>query len=151
MNIVISGYGRMGKLIHETALNRSHTVVAVVDKNEDWNIHLEEIKGAEVVIDFSLPGSVLENIERCFNLNIPLVVGTTGWYDKIDEIKKMCLEKKQSFFYAPNFSIGVNVFFQVNNFLADLMKGFLQYDVYLKEVHHTNKIDLSLYNLFEFR
>jgi len=141
MDIVISGYGRIGKLIHETAVNRGHNIIAIVDNNEDWDIHLKEISKSDVVIDFSMPDCAIKNIERCFTLNIPLVIGTTGWHDKIDNIRSLCINKKQSLFYAPNFSIGVNLFFQVNKFLSGLMKGLPQYEVYLKEIHHTSKID----------
>ena len=141
MNVVISGYGRMGKLIYETAVNRKHNIVAIVDKNDDWDTYSNEISKSDIVIDFSLPETVIKNIEKCFDLNIPIVIGTTGWYDKIDEIRNICIAKNKSVFYAPNFSMGVNIFFLLNKYLSSLMNEHPEYDVFVKEVHHTSKID----------
>ena len=141
MNIVISGYGRMGKLIHEIASGRNHNVMAIVDKEDDWETLANKIAGSDVVIDFSMPDSAIPNIERCFKLNVPLVIGTTGWYAKISEIRDYCLKNNKSLFYAPNFSIGVNIFFQLNKYLSDLMDNKSQYDVSVKETHHITKVD----------
>ena len=131
----------MGKLIHETAVNRKHNIVAIVDKDEDWDVYSKEISTSDMVIDFSLPDCAIKNIERCFDLNVPIIEGTTGWYDKIAEIRNTCINKNKSLLYAPNFSIGVNMFFLVNKYLSGLMNELPQYDVYIKETHHTAKID----------
>jgi len=140
MNIAISGYGRMGKIIHQTALEKMHTVSVVIDKADDWK-NIKQNSGVDVVIDFSLPDMVVHNIEKCFDNSIPIVVGTTGWYDKFDYIEALCLKKNASLFYAPNFSIGVNLFFELNTYLAQLMQKRLDYDVHITETHHTAKLD----------
>ena len=139
MNIIISGYGRMGKLIHETALCRNHKVTAILDNEEDWN-DSTLFKDADVIIDFSMPTTAVQNIEKSFLLQIPIVVGATGWYDKLDLIKETCINKNQSLFFAPNFSIGVNLFFQLNKYLSNLMKE-QPYEIQIKETHHTSKLD----------
>lgn len=140
MNIVISGYGRMGKLVRDTALERGHRVTAILNTTKDWNIesHFED---ADVVIDFSEPATAVENILRCFAKKIPVVTGTTGWYSRLDEVKKACTETEGALFYAPNFSIGVHVYFEVNRKLATLMQGTPNYGVRIEETHHTGKLD----------
>jgi 4-hydroxy-tetrahydrodipicolinate reductase len=140
MNIIISGFGRMGKLINDMALSRKHNVIAILDKEDDWCDH-KTLKKADVIIDFSMPGATVKNIEKCFSLEIPIVVGTTGWYDKLDYVKDLCVSKKQSLFYAPNFSIGVNIFFELNKYLAQLMTKQCAYNVHIKEAHHITKLD----------
>jgi len=140
MNIIISGYGKMGKLIHQIALEKEHNVLAIIDNEKDWD-KLNNLQKADVLIDFSTPQTALLNIEKCFDLNIPIVTGTTGWHDKREYVKEMCIDKKQSLFYAPNFSIGVNLFFEVNALLAQLMSSQKNYKPIIKETHHTEKLD----------
>ncbi len=131
----------MGKLVYNTALEKGHEILALLDNEQDWLTQTDAVKRADIVIDFSLPQSVLANIDRCFTLNVPLVTGTTGWYQHLEEVKKKCMEGKHTLLFAPNFSLGVNVFFAVNRYLAQIMSKHPQYDVSLKEVHHTSKLD----------
>lgn len=131
----------MGKLVHDTALKRGHEIVALLDKEQDWFTQADNLKIADVVIDFSQPHTVLNNIERCFNYKVPMVTGTTGWNEHMEDIKIKCVEGENTLLFAPNFSLGVNIFFAVNRYLAQLMTKYAQYDVSVKEVHHTSKLD----------
>ncbi|MBC7915738.1 MAG: 4-hydroxy-tetrahydrodipicolinate reductase [Pyrinomonadaceae bacterium] len=141
MKIALLGYGKMGRIIEQFALDRGHEVVLKIDENSIDQKTIENLQHADVAIDFSTPGSILSNIESCFDAGLPLVVGTTGWYDKIDEIKAQCLDGNNSLLYASNFSVGVNVFFFVNDVLAKIMNRYPQYDVLVEEIHHTQKLD----------
>jgi 4-hydroxy-tetrahydrodipicolinate reductase len=141
MNIALFGYGKMGKEIEAIALKRNHTIVLKVDKENISSITEADLKKADVVIEFSTPHSVLENIKKCLTAQVPIVVGTTGWYDKFEEIKKLCAEKNGSLFHATNFSLGVNLFFKVNTYLAELMNKYNDYDVSMEEIHHIHKLD----------
>ena len=141
MNILLLGYGKMGEQIEIAALERKHKIVAYVDDKKDWKKYSEKICNADVAIDFSTPDAVVENINKCFELNLPIVVGTTGWYHRVDEVKKACLQGEQSFMYASNFSLGVNLFFALNNALARLMNTYDDFDVSIEEIHHTAKKD----------
>ena len=141
MNIVISGYGRMGKEVEKIALNRNHHILATIDTTTDWE-KISTLKAEiEAVIDFSLPESAFENIERCFKMGIPVVTGTTGWYNHLNEIKEKCKKLNGTLFYAPNFSVGVNIFFKANQQLARMMNGIEGYKVSIKETHHIHKLD----------
>ena len=141
MKIVISGYGKMGKEVDKTASLRHHIIVAKPDRNDDWNKFKIKIENADVVIDFSMPAVAVDNIYRCFNLGLPIVTGTTGWYGRMNEVKKVCAEKNAALFYAPNFSIGVNLFFRVNEQLAHIMAGVEGYRMHIEETHHIHKLD----------
>lgn len=141
MKIALLGYGKMGRIIEQHALDRGHEVVLKIDENNIDQKTTENLQKADVAIDFSTPHSVLSNIESCFLAGLPIVVGTTGWYDKIDEIKQECEISNNSLLYASNFSIGVNVFFFVNEVLAKVMNRYPQYDVLVEEIHHTQKLD----------
>jgi 4-hydroxy-tetrahydrodipicolinate reductase len=116
-------------------------VIVSIDNLKDWKKKADKISKAEVAIDFSLPDVVIPNIQKCFDIGIPVVVGTTGWYDQIEEIKNRCNELEQTMIYASNFSIGVNIFFEVNKMLAKLMNNFKEYNVSIEEIHHTQKLD----------
>jgi len=141
MDIIISGYGRMGNEVEKVSLKRNHNIIAVIDTEDDW-VKLSTINYSEaVVIDFSLPTKAINNYLKCFKLGLPIVTGTTGWYDKFDDIIEQCLNNNGTFFYAPNFSIGVNIFLQANKHLAKLMSGFNNYDVQIDETHHIQKLD----------
>lgn len=141
MNIALFGYGKMGKEIEQIALQRNHTIVLKIDKENIDKITPQQLKQADVAIEFSTPDTVLENINKCFSTNLPIVVGTTGWYNKFDEIKNTCLKNNQSLFYATNFSLGVNLFFKMNEQLAKMMNGFGDYEVAMQEIHHIHKLD----------
>ena len=141
MNIALLGYGKMGKEIEKIALNRKHTIVLIVDKHNADTFTLDELKKADVAIEFSTPDTVLANINKCFAANVPIVVGTTGWYDHFNEIKTECITNNKSLFYASNYSLGVNLFFKVNRYLADLMNKYPEYDVCMEEIHHIHKLD----------
>lgn len=141
MNIALIGYGKMGKEIETIALNRNHTIVLKVDKDNADSVTAEDLKKADVAIEFSTPHTVLENINKCFDAGVPIVVGTTGWYDNFISIEKQCKEKNGTLFHATNFSVGVNLFFKVNKFLAELMNKYNDYDVSMEEIHHIHKLD----------
>ncbi|WP_317899769.1 4-hydroxy-tetrahydrodipicolinate reductase [Aurantibacillus circumpalustris] len=141
MNIALIGYGKMGKEIEAIAIKRGHSVVLKIDKDNSETITMANLKKADVAIEFSTPHTVLENIERCFDANLPIVVGTTGWYDYFDKIKKDCDQKQGSLFHATNFSLGVNLFFKVNTYLAALMDKYDDYEVSMEEIHHIHKLD----------
>ena len=141
MKIALLGYGKMGRIIEQFALDRGHEIVLKIDENSLDQKTIENLQKADVAIDFSTPHSVISNIESCFEAGLPLVVGTTGWYDKIEEIKAQCEESNNSLLYASNFSVGVNVFFFVNEVLAKIMNRYPQYDVLVEEIHHTQKLD----------
>lgn len=140
MKLALLGYGKMGKEIEQVALKRKHDIVFIADVHNS-NFKPEELKKAEVAIEFTTPGSAVDNILKCFEAGIPAVVGTTGWYGRFDEMKKICIRKNQSLFYATNFSIGVNIFFEINKKLAQLMNVHKEYEVSIEEIHHAQKAD----------
>lgn len=141
MKIVLLGYGKMGQLIEKFVQKRGHEVVLIVDANNREDITIEDLQQADVAIDFSAPDAALENISLCFEADLPIVVGTTGWYEHLQEVKEICLEADQSLLYGSNFSIGVNVFFHINRLLAKAMDPYKQYDVQVEEIHHIHKLD----------
>jgi len=141
LKIVLSGYGKMGKEVERTALSRNHVIVAKLDNEKEWEKYKKSKTKADVVIDFSMPSVALDVFSNCFNLSIPLVTGTTGWYGQKEKVFKMVNEKQAAFFYAPNFSIGVNLFFLVNRKLAGLMNTIPGYDISITETHHIHKLD----------
>lgn len=141
MKITISGYGKMGREIEKTALERKHKIAAIIDTEEDWSKYQKEIAKSDVVIDFSQPDVAVQNILRCFKAEIPIVSGTTGWDNQKEEIRKLCIEQGKTIFTASNFSIGVNIFFEVNKKLAKLMGEQENYAISMKEIHHIHKLD----------
>ncbi len=141
MKIALFGYGKMGKEIEQIALQRNHTVVLKIDKENINDVTSQQLKQADVAIEFSTPDTVIENMYKCFDANLPIVAGTTGWYNKFDEIKNTCLKNNQSLFYATNFSLGVNLFFKMNEQLAKMMNNFTDYEVAMQEIHHMHKLD----------
>jgi 4-hydroxy-tetrahydrodipicolinate reductase len=141
MNIALIGYGKMGKEIEQIALSRGHKIVLTVDAHNAKTFTLDELKKADVAIEFSTPETALGNIYKCFDAGVPVVVGTTGWLDKLEEVKKACNEKKQTLFYTSNYSIGVNLFFKLNQQLAKLMNAHKEYNVSMEEIHHVHKLD----------
>jgi len=141
MKIALFGYGKMGKEIEQIALQRNHTIVLKIYKKNIENVTTQQLQQADVAIEFSTPNTVIENMYKCFDANLPIVAGTTGWYTNFDEIKSACLKNNQSFFYATNFSLGVNLFFKMNEQLAKMMNNFPDYEVAMQEVHHVHKLD----------
>lgn len=142
MNILIIGYGKMGKMVEEIALSKSDTIVGIIDKEEDWATFDKNNTYKDIVaIDFSIPSKVLDNIEKAWERNIAIVVGTTGWYDKLEEITQRANQEKKTLFWASNFSIGVFLFNKLNAYLADMMKEYSDYNPSIKEIHHIHKLD----------
>ena len=141
MKIVILGYGKMGQLIEKFALKRGHEIALIVDADNRESITAEDLAGADIAIDFSTPDAALANISLCFEADLPLVVGTTGWYEHLQEVKETCIEANQSLLYGSNFSIGVNIFFHINRLLAKAVNPYQQYDAQVEEIHHIHKLD----------
>ncbi|TRO66869.1 4-hydroxy-tetrahydrodipicolinate reductase [Christiangramia sabulilitoris] len=139
MNIALLGYGRMGKIIEKIAENRGHKVVLRV--NDDIEAHDLSKENIDVAIDFSIPKAAFKNITTCFMNRIPVISGTTGWLDQYEEARKVCLQNESGFIYASNFSLGVNVFFELNKKLAGMMQGLEDYSVEIEEIHHLQKLD----------
>lgn len=140
MKIALIGYGKMGKEIEKIAISRGHEIVSIIDVNNPEDFYSEAFKSAAVAIEFTAPSVALDNYRKCFEVGMPVVAGTTGWLDHLPEIKEACANGK-TFFYASNFSIGVNIFFAVNKYLAKIMNQFSDYEVKMKEIHHIHKLD----------
>ncbi|MFZ4543648.1 MAG: 4-hydroxy-tetrahydrodipicolinate reductase [Saprospiraceae bacterium] len=138
MKIALIGYGKMGKAIEQIALDRGHDIIARFDAD---GIDPKVLKDADVAIEFSQPDAVFENLQQCMALQVPVVCGTTGWLEKQKEIELKCINADSAFLYASNFSIGVNIFFAVNRYLAEMMNTQSQYEVEIEEIHHTQKLD----------
>jgi 4-hydroxy-tetrahydrodipicolinate reductase len=141
MKIALLGYGKMGKEIEKTALERNHSIVLKIDINNNSDLTIENLRNADVAIDFSIPVSAYENIMKCFAADIPVVCGTTGWLEKFDEVVAYCNQNKKTFFYASNYSIGVNIFFKLNKYLAEIMNRYQTYNPSITEIHHIHKLD----------
>jgi 4-hydroxy-tetrahydrodipicolinate reductase len=141
MKIALLGYGKMGKIIEKIALSRKHEIVLTISHENLHELTPENLQKADAVIEFTTPASVLDNIKHCFNAGVPVVVGTTGWYEQLNEVKQLCEDGDNSLLYASNFSVGVNVFFHVNKLLAKVMNRYPYYDVQVEEIHHTQKLD----------
>ncbi|QJD94761.1 4-hydroxy-tetrahydrodipicolinate reductase [Mucilaginibacter robiniae] len=141
MKIALSGYGKMGKIIEQIALSRKHEIVLIIDKDNLHEFTAENLKNADVVIEFSTPTSVLTNIRSCFAADVPIVVGTTGWYDELSNIKAECEAGNHALMYGTNFSVGVNIFFHINRLLAKVMNNYPYYEAQVEEIHHTKKLD----------
>jgi 4-hydroxy-tetrahydrodipicolinate reductase len=141
MKIALLGYGKMGQELERLIEKRNHEIVLIVDSIEDWQKEGHRLKEADVAIEFSIPQYVVENIHHCFNAGVPVVVGTTGWLENLEEIKRTCVEQNQSLFYASNYSLGVNIFFDLNRFLAKTMSKYEGYEISIEETHHIHKQD----------
>jgi 4-hydroxy-tetrahydrodipicolinate reductase len=137
MNIALLGYGKMGKTIEQIAIKRGHHIVLTVDKEDEGY----DITKADVAIDFSIPAVAYNNISNCLNHAVPVISGTTGWLHDYDKAVALCIEKKGAFIYASNYSLGVNIFFELNKALAKMMSTLKQYNVSMEEIHHTQKLD----------
>lgn len=141
MKIAIIGYGKMGKIIAKLAEEAGHTIALVIDRDNLDELTPGRLSEAEVAIEFSQPESAVGNITACLEAGLPVVCGTTGWLDHLEEVKAQVARCQGALFYASNYSIGVNLFFAINRYLARLMNGQPQYDVALEEIHHTQKLD----------
>jgi 4-hydroxy-tetrahydrodipicolinate reductase len=141
MKIALLGYGKMGKIIEKIAFDRKHEIVLKIDYDNQQDLTAENLQKADVAIEFSTPGTVLTNIDHCFNAGVPIVVGTTGWHEQIAEIEQRYNNSDKAFIYGTNFSVGVNIFFHINKVLAKLMNSHPYYDVQVEEIHHLQKLD----------
>ena len=147
MKIILLGYGKMGHEVEKIALQRGHEILVAIDNENDWNSfknsesqNLRISESQIVAIEFSTPATAFDNIKRCFDMNIPVVCGTTAWYQHFDEIKERCEKESQALFYAPNFSIGMNIMFMLNQQLAKITEKY-DYKLSLTETHHIHKLD----------
>lgn len=141
MKIALIGYGKMGKAIEAIARQRGHEIVSIIDINNPEEFGSAAFRSADVAIEFTTPATAFANYQRCFDAGVAVVSGTTGWLDRVGEIRKRCEKEGKTFFYASNFSVGVNIFFALNKYLAKIMEGFPAYDVRMTETHHVHKLD----------
>ena len=137
MKIALLGYGKMGQVIERIAMERGHEIVLKKDETNSF----EGLSNADVAIDFSVPTAAVSNISSCFHANVPVISGTTGWLEHYDEIATLCAAKNGGFISSSNFSLGVNIFFELNDYLAKIMSKFDSYKVEMEEIHHTQKLD----------
>lgn len=141
MKIAIVGYGKMGRMVEEVAVERGHEIVLKIDVSNTGEFTKENLSKADVAIEFTGPESAFDDVKKCLQFGIPVVSGSTGWNKNIPEAEKICVERNGSFLHTSNFSIGVNIFFEINKHLARLMADQSAYEVSLKEIHHTSKKD----------
>lgn len=141
MKIALIGYGKMGKEIEQILIARGHTIPLIIDLNNTNDLDAAHLQKVDVAIEFTTPSTAYGNVVKCLEEGVPVVCGTTAWLDKLPEVKQLCKEKNGAFFYASNYSIGVNIFFEINRRLAQLMNRFGEYDVTIEETHHTQKKD----------
>ena len=141
LNIAIIGYGKMGKTIEKTALSRNHNVALIIDNAADWQRNGAKLKSCDAALEFTTPESAAGNIQKCFEEGVPVISGTTGWYQQLPFIEKLCQQHNGCLFHASNFSIGVNIFFALNKKLAGLLANLEGYQPRIIETHHTEKLD----------
>ncbi len=141
MKVAIIGYGKMGREIEKILIARGHEVSLIVDVGNQGDLNAEKMRGVDVAIEFTTPDTALGNIRKCLETGVPVVCGTTAWTARLPEVEALCREKDGAFFYASNYSIGVNVMFEMNRRLAAMMNRFPEYDVTVEEVHHVQKKD----------
>ena len=141
MKIALIGYGKMGKIIERIALQRNHQIVCRIDINNQDDFNSADFASADVAIEFTAPAVAIDNYRRAWNAGLPVVSGTTGWNAQLSTIKKEIIEKGYTLFWSSNFSLGVNIFFALNRYLAKIMERFPAYDIKMQEVHHTQKLD----------
>ncbi len=141
MKIALIGYGKMGHIIEEVAKNRGHEVVCAIDINNQEDFESEAFRSADVAIEFTTPKTCLGNVRKCLDAGVPVVVGSTGWYNELPKVKEDVRKADGSLFWASNFSIGVNVFVAMQKYIARIMNNYPQYDVTLSETHHIHKLD----------
>jgi 4-hydroxy-tetrahydrodipicolinate reductase len=141
MKIALIGYGKMGKAIEQIAQQQGHEVVLRIDVNNTTDFTPENLRKADVAIEFTRPETAFENLKKCLEAGVPVVVGTTGWLQHLEEAKACCAQHNGALFHSSNYSIGVNIFFAVNRYLAQMMSAHPQYEVRMAETHHTQKLD----------
>ena len=141
MKIALIGYGKMGKTIEELAEMNDHTIELKIDENSQEDFTEENLRRVDVAIEFSTPDVAFDNIIKCINSGVPVVSGTTGWLHRFDEVVDLCKTENGAFFYASNFSLGVNIFFKLNQYLAKMMNKFPEFAISIQETHHIHKID----------
>lgn len=141
MKIAIIGYGKMGHMIERIALDRGHQISVIIDAGNIADIDSKNFRKSDVAIEFTQPGTAVNNLLRCFSAGVPVVCGTTGWLDSLDAVKAVCESGKGALFYSSNFSIGVNIFEAVSRYLAKIMNGYPQYTPSMEEIHHIHKLD----------
>ena len=141
MKIALIGYGKMGRAIEAIALERGHTIGLKITSSNRGEFKSTDLSAYDVAIEFSRPEFAVENISYCFDAGVPVICGTTGWSQDLEKVKDECRKKEGSLLYASNFSVGVNIFFELNRKLAFLMKGYPEYNVQLEEIHHSGKKD----------
>lgn len=141
MNIAIIGYGKMGHAVERCAVERGHSIALTIDTPEDWADKGSKLKDCDVAVEFSTPATAVENIMRCLRAGVAVVSGTTGWNDRLEEVKAECAALGGALFVASNFSIGMNIVFELNRQLARMTKGLPSYSVAIKETHHIHKLD----------
>lgn len=139
--IALLGYGKMGKAIETEAAARGHKIVCKIDNKSDWLQQADALSRADVAIEFSVPEAALSNMVQCFEHTLPVVVGTTGWYDRIEEVRQLCIQQQTACIWAANFSVGMNAFLKTSAYMAKLMAPFTDYKTTIHEVHHTQKLD----------
>ncbi len=142
MNIALIGYGKMGKAIEQIALEKGHKIVLKVDIDNAAHLTSQNLQNADVAIEFTGPASAVSNIKKCIDAGVPVVSGSTGWLNHFEEVKTYCNAHKSTLVYASNYSIGVNLFFELNTYLAKLMDQYPNYNVLMEEIHHTQKKDV---------
>lgn len=141
MKIALIGYGKMGKTIERIAVQRGHEIVLRISSSNQDEFHAENLLKADVAIEFTNPEGAFENVQKCLQSGVPVVCGSTGWNDKLEEVYKICSENNTAMLQSSNFSIGVNVFFEINAILAKMMNQYPEYEVSMEETHHTHKKD----------
>lgn len=141
MKIALIGYGKMGKEIEQIAISRGHEIVSIIDIDNRNDFESDAFRSADVAIEFTNPSIAVANYKQCFEAGIPVVSGTTGWLKDMDEVRSLCESNGNTLFWSSNFSVGVNIFFALNKYLAKLMNRFPEYNVSMEEVHHTQKLD----------
>ena len=148
MKIALIGYGKMGREIERILVERGHSIALIVDRDNTDDLTPENLHGVDAAIEFTTPSTAFDNLRTCFEAGVPVVCGTTGWTERLHEAEALCRQHGGAFFYASNYSIGVNVFFEVNRKLAELMNRFGAYDVTVEETHHTQKKDAPSGSVF---
>jgi len=141
MDIILIGYGKMGKMIESIALERGHQIVLKIDIDNLDDFTQENLEKAHVAIEFTKPETAFDNVTRCIEYGIPVVSGSTGWFNRLEEVKNLCKQRNGSMLCASNFSLGVNIFFEINRNLAKIMNRFPEYTASIEETHHTQKLD----------
>ena len=141
MKVAIIGYGKMGHEIEQVLLSRGHSVALIIDQDNAHDLCAEKLAGVDVAIEFTTPTTAYLNVRTCIECGTPVVSGTTGWHDKLEELQALCREKNSTMIWSSNYSLGVNITFRLNRYLAELMNRFDAYNVAIEEIHHTQKKD----------